>query len=122
MSFLRYGTNGTFVEVERFDYKYKKYCYIYYQSTRKSASRGGGTFIDYACLDIKGFLNFDYGYKENDEVIWWDFCRTWNQTWILEVTGDYYYIKDCNNNLYLCYGDNGTMFLSKESQNKIMLM
>ena len=75
------------------------------------------------CLDICGYIKGDYGYRENDKVIWYDLHDKWIQSWKLENTdiSDSFYIKDCNNNLYLCYGDKNTKFLSRESPNRIIL-
>ena len=102
----------------------KKYCHIVVRKDRVcTTSRGGNSnIISYDCLDVSGY-NLFFNYKENDKVIWWDLHRGWNQSWILKNTGtsDSFYIKDNNDNLYLCYGDNKTMFLSKKSPNRIIL-
>ena len=82
------------------------------------------------CLDIAGY-NLTDNYCENDNVIWFARHYKWsmilNQYWILECCPRKdpkygpYYIKTRNRNLYLCYRENNTMFLSSTSQNKIIL-
>ena len=109
----------------------RKYCHItdcnYKEEIEVFSNRRSGpkstTMVSRNCLDISGYNLSFFNYRENDKVEWRELTYKWNQSWILVETNirNSSYIKDCNNNLYLCYGDNETKFLSKESPNRIIL-
>ena len=74
------------------------------------------------CVDNTEYFDYEYRYKENDEVIWDINVGKWTQLWKLEKKdSNNYYIKLYNNDLYLSYCDNKYFLSNKESQDKIIL-
>jgi hypothetical protein len=107
-------------DVYIYSYIHKDIEYYYITQTENWSS---SNYHCRKCLDICGYIRGDYRYRENDNVIWWYLDDKWNQSWKLENTAinNSFYIKSSNNDLYLCYGENDTKFLSRESPNRIIL-